>query len=379
MTCECSVRDIKPDEKKIFVGGLHENISSTMLAEYFEKYGPVLSAKVVRGDFKGEVKSRGFGFVVFVNKYTADKVFVKEHWLKGKKLEIRKSELKKPDSRVYVQNIHQHLSIQQLRTHFSDNFGKVKTIFRPFNTTKNEYRLHCHVYFEESEAAIKCLAQPDQYIGNFKVTVSAPKPQYFSEKLNNSHHPVMQTTPPQFMQNPPCYSNSQNHTNPTCNNNPQPQCMQYPHCNSNLQNHINPTCNYNSQPQFMQYPNCNMQNLPCNCNHSTVVCPSVSVLGCGCVVRFFTTAEFVPVSDHDIHYHQDSRISEDTYCLNDDEKSESASTTTPVAYSRACSDKPPFMPNAPPFTPDFNNNRSYPSYSQQSTNNWSMYTTDNQS
>ena len=76
MTCECSVRDIKPDEKKIFVGGLDENISSTMLAEYFEKYGPVLAAKVVQGDFMGEVKSRGFGFVVFANKSTVKKVYV---------------------------------------------------------------------------------------------------------------------------------------------------------------------------------------------------------------------------------------------------------------------------------------------------------------
>ena len=218
-----------------------------------------------------------------------------------------------------------------------------------------------------------------QKIGGADAIVSAPKPKYFAEKSNNSHHPVMQTTPPQFFQYPPCNSNLQNHNNPTCKSNSQSQFMQYPPCNSNLKNHTNPTCKSNSQSQFMKNPNCNMQNLPCNSNHSTVVCPSVSVLGCGCVVRFFTAAAFVPVSYHDIHYHQDSRTSEDTFCLNDDEKSESASTTTPVAYSRACSDKPPFMPNAPPFTPDFNNNRSYPSYSQQSTNNWSMYTTDNQS
>ena len=74
MTCECSVRDPKPDEKKIFVGGLTEGVTSTMLAEYFEQFGPILSAKVVKGEFMGEIKSRGFGFVVFEQEGTAEKV-----------------------------------------------------------------------------------------------------------------------------------------------------------------------------------------------------------------------------------------------------------------------------------------------------------------
>ena len=74
MTCECSVRDSNPNEKKIFVGGLTENVTSTFLAEYFEQFGNILSAKVVKGEFMGEVKSRGFGFVVFENEKDAEKV-----------------------------------------------------------------------------------------------------------------------------------------------------------------------------------------------------------------------------------------------------------------------------------------------------------------
>ncbi|CAL8304312.1 unnamed protein product [Arctogadus glacialis] len=76
--------------KKIFVGGLKDDIEEETLTEYFSRYGEIEKAEVISEKATG--KKRGFGFVHFTDNDSADKsVVVKYHTILGHKVEVKKA------------------------------------------------------------------------------------------------------------------------------------------------------------------------------------------------------------------------------------------------------------------------------------------------
>ncbi|XP_068449921.1 heterogeneous nuclear ribonucleoprotein A0-like [Clinocottus analis] len=76
--------------KKIFVGGLKDDIEEEHLSEYFSQYGEIEKAEVISEKETG--KKRGFGFVYFTDHDAADKaVVVKFHTVNGHKVEVKKA------------------------------------------------------------------------------------------------------------------------------------------------------------------------------------------------------------------------------------------------------------------------------------------------
>ncbi|XP_055015476.1 heterogeneous nuclear ribonucleoprotein A0-like isoform X2 [Boleophthalmus pectinirostris] len=76
--------------KKIFVGGLKEDIEVEHLVEHFSTFGEVEKAEVISEKDTG--KKRGFGFVYFTDHDAADKcVVVKYHSVNNHKVEVKKA------------------------------------------------------------------------------------------------------------------------------------------------------------------------------------------------------------------------------------------------------------------------------------------------
>uniref|UniRef100_A0A3P9KD98 Heterogeneous nuclear ribonucleoprotein A0a n=1 Tax=Oryzias latipes TaxID=8090 RepID=A0A3P9KD98_ORYLA len=76
--------------KKIFVGGLKDDIEEDHLTDYFSQYGEVEKSEVISEKETG--KKRGFGFVYFTDHDSADKaVVVKFHTVNGHKVEVKKA------------------------------------------------------------------------------------------------------------------------------------------------------------------------------------------------------------------------------------------------------------------------------------------------
>lgn len=76
--------------KKIFVGGLKDDIEEHHLNDYFCQYGQVEKAEVISEKESG--KKRGFGFVYFTDHDAADKaVVIKFHTVNGHKVEVKKA------------------------------------------------------------------------------------------------------------------------------------------------------------------------------------------------------------------------------------------------------------------------------------------------
>jgi hypothetical protein len=69
---------------KLFIGGLSWDTTDDGLRHYFEKFGKVVEATIMRDRFTG--RSRGFGFVIFEDEETTVQVSKASHTLDGRQV-----------------------------------------------------------------------------------------------------------------------------------------------------------------------------------------------------------------------------------------------------------------------------------------------------
>ncbi|KAK9945012.1 hypothetical protein M0R45_010544 [Rubus argutus] len=77
------------DESKLFIGGLAWDTSEEKLTEYFNQYGDVTQAVIMRDKATG--RPRGFGFVVFSDPAVLDRVLNDKHTIDGRAVEAKKA------------------------------------------------------------------------------------------------------------------------------------------------------------------------------------------------------------------------------------------------------------------------------------------------
>ena len=72
------------DDRKLFIGGLAQEVGEPDLKEYFGKFGVVTAATLKMDPITG--RSRGFAFVVFQDVEPLEQVLNAEHTIKNKKV-----------------------------------------------------------------------------------------------------------------------------------------------------------------------------------------------------------------------------------------------------------------------------------------------------
>ncbi|XP_053321370.1 heterogeneous nuclear ribonucleoprotein A0 [Spea bombifrons] len=76
--------------KKLFVGGIKEDVEETDLLQHFSQFGHVEKVEIITDKMSG--KKRGFGFIYFNNHDAADKAaVVKFHTINGHRVEVKKA------------------------------------------------------------------------------------------------------------------------------------------------------------------------------------------------------------------------------------------------------------------------------------------------
>ncbi|KAL3643319.1 hypothetical protein CASFOL_014134 [Castilleja foliolosa] len=74
---------------KLFIGGISWDTSEERLREYFQTFGEIVEAVIMRDRTTG--RARGFGFIVFANASVAEKVVRERHVIDGRTVEAKKA------------------------------------------------------------------------------------------------------------------------------------------------------------------------------------------------------------------------------------------------------------------------------------------------
>ncbi|KAG2315283.1 hypothetical protein Bca4012_066114 [Brassica carinata] len=74
---------------KLFIGGISWETTEDRLRHYFQTFGEVLEALVIKDRLTG--RARGFGFIVFKHSNVAQSVLLQKHMIDGKSVEAKKA------------------------------------------------------------------------------------------------------------------------------------------------------------------------------------------------------------------------------------------------------------------------------------------------
>uniref|UniRef100_A0A3Q3WA88 RRM domain-containing protein n=1 Tax=Mola mola TaxID=94237 RepID=A0A3Q3WA88_MOLML len=145
---------------KMFIGGLSWQTTQEGLKEYFCKYGEVKECMVMRDPVTK--RSRGFGFVTFVDQAGVDKVLAQNrHELDSKTIDPKvafprraQPKLVTRTKKIFVGGLSVNTTIEDVKQYF-DQFGKVDDAMLMFDKTTNRHRGFGFVTFESEDVVEK--------------------------------------------------------------------------------------------------------------------------------------------------------------------------------------------------------------------------------
>ncbi|XP_056434604.1 heterogeneous nuclear ribonucleoprotein D0-like isoform X1 [Gadus chalcogrammus] len=161
------------DQGKMFVGGLSWDTTKKDLKDYFSKFGEVVDCTLKLDPMTG--RSRGFGFVLFKEADSVDKVVTqKDHKLNGKVIDPKKAKAmksKEPIRKVFVGGLSPDTPEEKLREYFGA-FGEVEAVELPMENKTNKRRGFCFITFKEEETVKQIMEKKYHNIGLSKDPVN---------------------------------------------------------------------------------------------------------------------------------------------------------------------------------------------------------------
>ncbi|KXZ52444.1 hypothetical protein GPECTOR_9g488 [Gonium pectorale] len=146
--------------RKLAVLGLPWETSEETLKIYFSQFGALDCAEVMKDRYTG--KSRGFGFVTFLDSSSATRALAVEHTIDGRRCEAKialpKGEPSPPrTTRIFVARIPPSVTEVQFRQYF-EAFGKLQDAYMPKDHSKQGYRGIGFVTFASPDSVEKVMA-----------------------------------------------------------------------------------------------------------------------------------------------------------------------------------------------------------------------------
>ncbi|XP_031232051.1 CUGBP Elav-like family member 1 [Mastomys coucha] len=176
------------DASKMFIGGLSQELSKQVLLEYLSKFGEIIDFIIKIDPNTG--LSRGFGFVLFKDSSTVEKVLrVKDHKVEGKKIEFKRAkalESQFPMKKVFVGGLNPRMSEEKIRAYFG-TFGQIEAIELPLCSDTQERRAFGFIKYMDENPVRKVLETRYHFIGSSRCEVKMAFPkEYPSRQLNKS-------------------------------------------------------------------------------------------------------------------------------------------------------------------------------------------------
>ncbi|XP_069482251.1 heterogeneous nuclear ribonucleoprotein D-like [Ambystoma mexicanum] len=165
------------DEGKMFIGGLSWDTSKHDLTEYLSTFGEVVDCTIKTDPVTG--RSRGFGFVLFKEAISVDKVLeLKEHKLDGKLIDPKRAKAlqgKEPPKKVFVGGLSPDTTEEQIKAYFGV-FGEIENIELPMDTKTNERRGFCFITYADEDPVKRLLESRYHQIGSGKCEIKVAQP-----------------------------------------------------------------------------------------------------------------------------------------------------------------------------------------------------------
>ncbi|KAM6470286.1 heterogeneous nuclear ribonucleoprotein A/B isoform 1-T2 [Liasis olivaceus] len=175
------------DAGKMFVGGLSWDTSKKDLKDYFTKFGEVTDCTIKMDPNTG--RSRGFGFILFKEAASVDKVLEqKEHKLDGRVIDPKKAMAMKKDpvKKIFVGGLNPEAAEDKIREYFGE-FGEIEAIELPMDPKTNKRRGFVFITFKEEEPVKKILEKKFHNVSGSKceIKVAQPKEVYQQQQFGS--------------------------------------------------------------------------------------------------------------------------------------------------------------------------------------------------
>lgn len=170
------------DDRKLFVGSLAWETDEDQFREYFAKYGAI-KEYTIKKDEMG--RSKGFGFILFEDPASVDKVLAEEsHSLGNRKIQPKKATPKERVRKIFVGGVSPELPEEDIRKHF-EQFGEIESMELPVNKDKKGpsgetiRKGFCFITFKDADACDAATAKGKlkQELGDRSVDVKKAVPQ----------------------------------------------------------------------------------------------------------------------------------------------------------------------------------------------------------
>ncbi|KAK4371557.1 hypothetical protein RND71_011032 [Anisodus tanguticus] len=180
---------------KVFVGGISWDTNDDRLREYFQVFGDVVEAVIMKDRTTG--RARGFGFVVFADPSIAEKVVKEKHIIDGRTVEAKKA-VPRDDQHVTRTNISIQGSPGPARTkkifvgglassvtesdfkNYFDQFGTITDVMVLYDHNTQRPRGFGFITYDSEEAVDKVLYKTFHELNCKRVEVKRAVPKELS-------------------------------------------------------------------------------------------------------------------------------------------------------------------------------------------------------
>lgn len=188
---------------KLFIGGISWDTNEERLKEYFESFGEVIEAVIMKDRTTG--RARGFGFVVFLDPAVAERVVKEKHVIDGRTVEAKKAVPRDDQQilnsrstgsiqgspgpirtkKIFVGGLASSVTESDFKTYF-DQFGIITDVVVMYDHNTQRPRGFGFITYESEESVDKALLRTFHELNGKMVEVKRAVPKESSPSPNRN-------------------------------------------------------------------------------------------------------------------------------------------------------------------------------------------------